>query len=113
MLRNRLAGALEKHSRSDACGSFLQSNQAYCAATCTCPLIPIHSGILPMLHMQSGIPIGGIMGTSAGAFTGSLYCAGYSPKEVGTSCACVAASVSTAAQRVTDVTAWQLLLTYI
>lgn len=40
-----------------------------------------HSGFLQAVE-ESGIPIGGIMGTSAGAFTGSLYCAGYSPKEV-------------------------------
>jgi hypothetical protein len=32
--------------------------------------------------MQAGIPIGGVMGTSAGALTGSLYAAGYSPRQV-------------------------------
>ncbi|KAG2429104.1 hypothetical protein HYH02_014142 [Chlamydomonas schloesseri] len=29
-----------------------------------------------------GVPVGGVMGTSAGALVGSLYCAGYSPLEV-------------------------------
>lgn len=30
-----------------------------------------------------GLPVGGIMGTSAGALIGSLYAAGYAPREVG------------------------------
>lgn len=30
-----------------------------------------------------GLPVGGIMGTSAGALIGSMYAAGYSPREVG------------------------------
>jgi hypothetical protein len=33
--------------------------------------------------LQAGVTVGGIMGTSAGALTGSLYAAGYTPKEVG------------------------------
>ncbi len=32
--------------------------------------------------LQSGMHVGGIMGTSAGALTGSLYAAGYTPREV-------------------------------
>ncbi len=31
---------------------------------------------------QAGLPVGGVMGTSAGALSGSLYAAGYSPKQV-------------------------------
>lgn len=31
---------------------------------------------------QAGVMVDGIMGTSAGALTGSLYAAGYTPKEV-------------------------------
>lgn len=30
-----------------------------------------------------GLPVNGIMGTSAGALIGSMYAAGYSPREVG------------------------------
>jgi predicted acylesterase/phospholipase RssA len=33
--------------------------------------------------MQAGLSVEGIMGTSAGALTGSLYAAGYTPKQVG------------------------------
>jgi predicted acylesterase/phospholipase RssA len=32
--------------------------------------------------LQAGVEVSGIMGTSAGALTGSLYAAGYTPKEV-------------------------------
>jgi predicted acylesterase/phospholipase RssA len=32
--------------------------------------------------LQAGVEVAGIMGTSAGALTGSLYAAGYTPKEV-------------------------------
>ena len=32
--------------------------------------------------MQAGLKVGGIMGTSAGALAGSLYCAGYTPSQV-------------------------------
>jgi hypothetical protein len=45
-----------------------------------------HGGFLEAVE-KSGVKIGGVMGTSAGALTGSLYCAGYTPKEVRT-CAC-------------------------
>jgi predicted acylesterase/phospholipase RssA len=34
--------------------------------------------------LQAGVHVAGVMGTSAGALTGSLYAAGYSPKEVRT-----------------------------
>jgi predicted acylesterase/phospholipase RssA len=34
--------------------------------------------------MQNGLEIGGIMGTSAGALSGSLYAAGYTPEQVST-----------------------------
>lgn len=40
-----------------------------------------HSGFLQAVE-EAGIPIGGVMGTSAGALTGSLYAAGYSPRQV-------------------------------
>lgn len=31
---------------------------------------------------EAGVPIAGVMGTSAGALTGALYCAGYTPEQV-------------------------------
>lgn len=31
---------------------------------------------------QSGYSVAGVMGTSAGALAGSLFCAGYSPQDV-------------------------------
>jgi hypothetical protein len=37
---------------------------------------------LPPLPLQAGIQVSGIMGTSAGALAGSLYAAGYTPREV-------------------------------
>ncbi|EIE21028.1 hypothetical protein COCSUDRAFT_17697, partial [Coccomyxa subellipsoidea C-169] len=40
-----------------------------------------HSGFLKAVD-SAGLAVGGVMGTSAGALTGSLYCAGYSPKQV-------------------------------
>mmetsp|Transcript_20160 Transcript_20160/g.36221 ORF Transcript_20160/g.36221 Transcript_20160/m.36221 type:complete len:797 (-) Transcript_20160:1681-4071(-) len=40
-----------------------------------------HSGFLKAIE-ESGVKIGGVMGTSAGALTGSLFCAGYSADEV-------------------------------
>lgn len=40
-----------------------------------------HSGFLQAVE-EAGISIAGIMGTSAGALAGSLYAAGYTPKEV-------------------------------
>ena len=40
-----------------------------------------HSGFLKAID-SAGLAVGGIMGTSAGALTGSLYSAGYSPEEV-------------------------------
>jgi hypothetical protein len=36
----------------------------------------------PAVLTQAGVTVEGIMGTSAGALTGSLYAAGYTPKEV-------------------------------
>lgn len=36
-----------------------------------------------MPFLQAGIPVGGVMGTSAGALSGSLYAAGYTPRQVG------------------------------
>ncbi len=41
-----------------------------------------HSGFLKAVD-SAGLAVGGVMGTSAGALTGSLYCAGYSPEQVG------------------------------
>ncbi len=40
-----------------------------------------HSGFLKAID-SAGLAVSGVMGTSAGALTGSLYCAGYSPDEV-------------------------------
>mmetsp|Transcript_24606 Transcript_24606/g.68478 ORF Transcript_24606/g.68478 Transcript_24606/m.68478 type:complete len:252 (-) Transcript_24606:207-962(-) len=40
-----------------------------------------HSGFLQAVE-DAGLPIKAVMGTSAGALTGSLYAAGYSPREV-------------------------------
>ena len=40
-----------------------------------------HSGFLKAID-NAGLAVSGVMGTSAGALTGSLYCAGYSPDEV-------------------------------
>ena len=31
---------------------------------------------------EVGLPVNAVMGTSAGALSGSLYCAGYAPEEV-------------------------------
>lgn len=39
---------------------------------------------------QAGVEVSGIMGTSAGALTGSLYAAGYTPKEVSHDCQSIA-----------------------
>lgn len=39
-----------------------------------------HSGFLQAVE-EGGIRVAGVMGTSAGALAGSLYCAGYSPKQ--------------------------------
>ncbi|GMH33314.1 hypothetical protein BSKO_01148 [Bryopsis sp. KO-2023] len=41
-----------------------------------------HSGFLKAVH-ESDLKVKGVMGTSAGAYTGSLYCAGYSPDVIG------------------------------
>jgi predicted acylesterase/phospholipase RssA len=40
-----------------------------------------HSGFLQAVE-DSGVSVGGVMGTSAGALAGSLWCAGYPPEEV-------------------------------
>uniref|UniRef100_A0A7S0WPM6 Patatin n=1 Tax=Chlamydomonas leiostraca TaxID=1034604 RepID=A0A7S0WPM6_9CHLO len=40
-----------------------------------------HSGFLQAVE-EAGLRVGGVMGTSAGALAGSLYCAGYKPHEV-------------------------------
>ncbi|KAK9908328.1 hypothetical protein WJX75_006132 [Coccomyxa subellipsoidea] len=40
-----------------------------------------HSGFLKAVD-NAGLVVGGVMGTSAGALTGSLYSAGYSPEQV-------------------------------
>eukprot|EP00878_Enallax_costatus_P001001 GHUV01001133.1.p1 GENE.GHUV01001133.1~~GHUV01001133.1.p1 ORF type:complete len:379 (+),score=111.33 GHUV01001133.1:278-1414(+) len=40
-----------------------------------------HSAFLQAVE-EAGIPVGGVMGTSAGALTGSLYAAGYTPRQV-------------------------------
>ena len=40
-----------------------------------------HSGFLKAVD-RAGLAVGGVMGTSAGALSGSLYSAGYSPDEV-------------------------------
>ncbi|KAL6757388.1 acyl transferase/acyl hydrolase/lysophospholipase [Haematococcus lacustris] len=40
-----------------------------------------HSGFLQAVE-EAGLQVGGVMGTSAGALAGSLYCAGYSPRQV-------------------------------
>ncbi|KAG1679637.1 hypothetical protein FOA52_006154 [Chlamydomonas sp. UWO 241] len=40
-----------------------------------------HSGFLKAVD-DAGLEVGGVMGTSAGALTGSCYCAGYSPREI-------------------------------
>lgn len=34
------------------------------------------------LFLQAGLPVAGVMGTSAGALAGSLYAAGYTPRQV-------------------------------
>jgi predicted acylesterase/phospholipase RssA len=39
-----------------------------------------HSGFLKAVD-KAGLPVGGVMGTSAGALSGSLYSAGYSPDQ--------------------------------
>lgn len=40
-----------------------------------------HSGFLQAVE-EAGLRVGGVMGTSAGALAGSLYCAGYTPRQV-------------------------------
>jgi len=40
-----------------------------------------HSGFLKAVE-AAGLHVSGVMGTSAGALSGSLYCAGYSPDSV-------------------------------
>lgn len=40
-----------------------------------------HSGFLKAVD-SAGIAVGGVMGTSAGALSGSLYSAGYTPEQV-------------------------------
>lgn len=45
---------------------------------CNHPALAI---LLPTVD-DVGLPINGIMGTSAGALIGSLYAAGYTPREV-------------------------------
>lgn len=40
-----------------------------------------HSGFLKAVEAAS-LQVSGVMGTSAGALSGSLYCAGYSPDVV-------------------------------
>ena len=42
-----------------------------------------HSGFLKAVEAAS-LQVSGVMGTSAGALSGSLYCAGYSPDSVRT-----------------------------
>jgi hypothetical protein len=42
-------------------------------------LISMHALAWPW---QAGLEVNGVMGTSAGALTGSLYCAGYTPRQV-------------------------------
>ncbi|KAG1667613.1 hypothetical protein FOA52_001667 [Chlamydomonas sp. UWO 241] len=42
---------------------------------------PEHAGFLEAVERR-GLSVGGVMGTSAGALTGALYCAGYTPQEV-------------------------------
>lgn len=43
----------------------------------------VHSYFLVLLAVEDvGLPINGIMGTSAGALIGSMYAAGYTPREV-------------------------------
>lgn len=45
----------------------------------TAPCCDVH---IRLLRAQAGLHVGGVMGTSAGALAGSLYAAGYSPREV-------------------------------
>jgi predicted acylesterase/phospholipase RssA len=40
-----------------------------------------HCGFLAAVD-EVGLPVNAVMGTSAGALSGSLYCAGYSPVQV-------------------------------
>jgi len=40
-----------------------------------------HSGFLAAVE-EAGMHVQGVMGTSAGALAGSLYCAGYTPRQV-------------------------------
>ncbi|GLI64293.1 hypothetical protein VaNZ11_007477 [Volvox africanus] len=40
-----------------------------------------HAGFLQAVE-ELGLPVGGVMGTSAGALAGSLFCAGYTPRQV-------------------------------
>lgn len=42
-----------------------------------------HSGFLQAIE-DAGVKVSGVMGTSAGALAGSLYCAGYTPRQVRT-----------------------------
>ncbi|EFJ50631.1 hypothetical protein VOLCADRAFT_120607 [Volvox carteri f. nagariensis] len=57
---------------SDACDLVLSSGFLAFAG---------HAGFLQAVE-ELGLPVGGVMGTSAGALAGSLYCAGYSPRQV-------------------------------
>ena len=47
-----------------------------------------HSGFLKAVEAAS-LQVSGVMGTSAGALSGSLYCAGYSPDAVRTASNCM------------------------
>lgn len=40
-----------------------------------------HAGFLQAIE-DAELPVGGVMGTSAGAYAGSLYCAGYTPDQI-------------------------------
>lgn len=42
-----------------------------------------------MFGLQAGVNVNGIMGTSAGAYAGSLYCAGYAPDEIAQELCCI------------------------
>ncbi|GFR41800.1 hypothetical protein Agub_g2567 [Astrephomene gubernaculifera] len=57
---------------SDACDLVLSSGFLAFAG---------HAGFLQAVE-EAGLPVRGVMGTSAGALVGSLYCAGYTPRQV-------------------------------
>lgn len=42
----------------------------------------LHAGVLQAVEEAEGVGVKSVMGTSSGAFAGSLYCAGYSPIEL-------------------------------